>query len=245
MRISIISLFPEMFEAIKFGITGRAIQQGHIELNFYNPRDFTHDKHKTVDDSPYGGGPGMVMRVQPLQDAITAAKQATCLPTKTIYLSPQGQPLKQSALPQFLDVSHLILIAGRYEGIDERLLSLEVDEEWSIGDYVLTGGELPAMVLIDALTRLLPDTLGDPESAQQDSFSNGLLDFPHYTRPKEVAGLAVPEVLLRGNHAAIQQWRLQQALGRTWLRRPEILRDRQLDPVQQQLLAEFIRTQKQ
>jgi len=245
MWLGLISLFPEMFKALEYGITGRALRQDIIHLNFYNPRDFTQDKHQTVDDIPYGGGPGMVMKVAPLRDAIMAAKQAAGQPTRTLYLSPQGQRLTQAALQNLSQTSHLILVAGRYEGIDERLISLVIDEEWSIGDYVVSGGELPAMVLIDALCRLLPGALGDPESAQQDSFVAGLLDFPHYTRPKEVAGLGVPEVLLSGNHAAIHQWRLQQALGRTWLRRPELLRDRTLDPLQQQLLAEFIRTQKQ
>lgn len=241
MRIGVITLFPEMLDAvIDYGITSRAVDAGLLRIDCWNPRDYTKDRHQTVDGRPYGGGPGMVMRVEPLRAAIRAAR-AELGSAKTIYLSPQGRTLDQRGAVELATAGQLILVAGRYEGIDERLLETEVDEEWSIGDYVLSGGELAAMVLIDAVTRLLPGALGDEQSAQQDSFSDGLLDCPHYTRPEDDEGRRVPEVLLGGNHEAIRRWRLKQSLGRTWLRRPELLQRCTLDREQQILLDEFIR----
>lgn len=244
-RIDVISLFPEMFEAIKSGITGRAIRNGLMDLEITNPRDFTKDKHKTVDDRPYGGGPGMLMKVQPLEDAILFIKQqAENRNVKVVYLSPQGQPLTQNIVKELSENEQLILLAGRYEGVDERLIEHYVDYECSIGDYVLSGGELPAMVLIDSLIRLIPGALGHNESALNDSFYSGLLDHPHYTRPEtlviEGEDECVPEVLLSGNHKKIEQWRLKQSLGRTWQRRPDLLKDRQLSEQEQQLLQAFI-----
>lgn len=241
MQIGVVTLFPEMFDAVlDCGITSRALDQGLLQLNCWNPRDYTRDRHRTVDDRPYGGGPGMVMKAEPLHDAIQAARNS--LPeARVIYLSPQGRKLDQRGVEELAARSQMILVAGRYEGIDERLLQVEVDEEWSIGDYVLSGGELAAMVLVDSVTRLLPGALGDAQSAAQDSFADGLLDCPHYTRPEEYAGRRVPEVLLGGNHELIRRWRLKQALGRTWLRRPELLQGRELNKEQKRLLDEFIR----
>ncbi|MGI0115888.1 tRNA (guanosine(37)-N1)-methyltransferase TrmD [Zooshikella sp. RANM57] len=241
MWFGVVSLFPEMFSAVTaHGVTGRAVKNGGIEVNFWNPRDFTHDKHQTVDDRPYGGGPGMLMKVQPLRDAIHAAKSAAGPGAKVIYLSPQGRKLDQDGVRYLADSQKLILVAGRYEGIDERIIATEVDEEWSIGDYVMSGGELAAMVLIDTISRFVPGTLGHKDSALEDSFSNGLLDCPHYTRPEEIAGLSVPDVLLSGNHQEIKRWRLKQALGRTWLRRPELMKARTLTVEEQQLLDGFL-----
>ena len=241
MRIGVVTLFPEMFDAvIDYGITSRAVDNGLLQVNCWNPRDYTTDRHQTVDGRPYGGGPGMVMKIEPMRAAIHAAR-AELSPAKVIYLSPQGRMLDQRGAAELVTAEQLILVAGRYEGIDERLLETEIDEEWSVGDYVLSGGELAAMVLIDAVTRLLPGALGDDQSAQQDSFSDGLLDCPHYTRPEDYEGQRVPEVLLGGNHEAIRRWRLKQSLGRTWLRRPELLQGRMLDKEQQALLDEFIR----
>jgi len=239
MQIGIITLFPEMFQALSYGITGRAIEKKLLTLNYWNPRDYTLDSHRSVDDRPYGGGPGMVMMMPPLRDAIRAAKQKIAS-ARVIHLSPQGKRLTQGDVEKFLTQQQLILVAGRYEGIDERLLETAIDEEWSIGDYVLSGGELPAMVLIDAITRLLPGALGDEESAKQDSFAAGLLDHPHYTRPETIDGQRVPGVLTSGNHKAIERWRLKQALGRTWLRRPDLLAERNLSQEEQKLLKEFI-----
>jgi len=244
MRIDVVTLFPDMFNSItESGITGRATKSGILDLVCWNPRDFTHDKHRTVDDKPYGGGPGMLMKVQPLHDAIKAAKesaeQVTGQKPKVIYLSPQGKKLDQQAVKE-LAQENLVLVAGRYEGIDERLIELDIDEEWSIGDYVLSGGELAAMVLIDTTVRMQPGALGDENSAQQDSFMQGLLDHPHYTRPDEIDDLPVPPVLLEGDHKKIEQWRLKQALGRTWQRRPDLLEVIELDAEQQSLLQEFI-----
>lgn len=242
MRIAVITLFPELIrEAFAYGVTGRALEQGIIDLSFWNPRDYTRDRHRTVDDRPYGGGPGMVMKVGPLREAICAARAASPGPSKTVYLSPQGQLLNQQAVNRFAEVPGLILIAGRYEGIDERLIEAEVDEEWSIGDYVLSGGELAVLVLLDAVVRLLPGVLGHAESAIQDSHMAGLLDCPHYTRPDEVDGRIVPAILQTGNHAAIRRWRLKQSLGRTWLRRPDLWSKLRLDPEQEQLFEEFVR----
>ncbi len=241
MRIDVVSLFPEMFRALSdFGVSGRAVERDILQLRLWNPRDYTHDRHRTVDDRPYGGGPGMVMKVQPLRDAIHAARADVPERPHVIYLSPQGRVLDQAGVEQLASRSRLLLIAGRYEGVDERLIEAEVDEEWSIGDYVLSGGELPAMVLIDAVTRLLPGALGHEDSAQQDSFSAGLLDCPHYTRPEELDGRQVPAVLRSGDHAAIERWRHKQALGRTWLRRPDLLEQLMLDTEAETLLREFI-----
>jgi tRNA (guanine37-N1)-methyltransferase len=241
MWIGVISLFPDMFRAITdFGVTGRAVKRGLLDINLWNPRDFAHDKHRTVDDRPYGGGPGMLMMVQPLRDAIQAAKQAAGDDVKVIYLSPQGKKLTQSGVAELAQHQKLILVAGRYEGIDERLIQSEIDEEWSVGDYVLSGGELPAMTLVDAVSRLVPGVLGDMASAEQDSFTDGLLDCPHYTRPENLDGVMVPDVLLSGNHEHIRRWRLKQSLGRTWQRRPELLNNLALTDEQAKLLAEYV-----
>ena len=242
MWIGVISLFPEMFRAItEHGVTGRAVKSGLLQIECWNPRDFTHDKHRTVDDRPYGGGPGMLMMVQSLRDAIHAAKQAAGDGAKVIYLSPQGRKLTQAGVTELATNQKLILVAGRYEGIDERVIQTEVDEEWSIGDYVLSGGELPAMTLIDAVSRLVPGVLGDQASAEQDSFTDGLLDHPHYTRPELLDGMAVPEALTSGNHEVIRRWRLKQSLGRTWQRRPELINNLALTDEQESLLAEYVR----
>ena len=242
MRVDVVTLFPEMVETlIRFGVTGRAVERGLLTVATWDPRDETHDRHRTVDDRPYGGGPGMVMKVQPLRDTLRRARAAVEQPGKTIYLSPQGRPLTQDGVRELAAEPRLILLAGRYEGIDERLIEAEVDEEWSIGDYVLSGGELAALVVIDAVARLLPGALNDGESAEQDSFMDGLLDCPHYTRPDEIEGRRVPAVLLSGDHAAIARWRRHQALGRTWLRRPDLLARQTLDRQDRVLLDEFIR----
>ena len=238
MRFDVITLFPEMFDAIRLGVTGRAIDKGLAKLVLWNPRDYTEDVHQTVDDRPYGGGPGMVMKVEPLLAAIQAAK-AQSPASKVIYLSPQGQRFVQATAVAATQTSGIILIAGRYEGIDERVIHSFVDEEWSLGDFVLSGGELPAMVVIDSMIRLLPGALGHAESAEQDSFSDGLLDCPHYTRPENILDQDVPSVLLSGDHEKIRLWRLQQALGRTWLRRPDLLEGRELNKQEQELLDEF------
>lgn len=242
MQVEVITLFPEMFAAISdYGITSRAVRQGLLSLNCWNPRTYTEDRHQTVDDRPFGGGPGMVMKIQPLERALSAAREAAGDRAKVIYLSPQGRPLEQAAVRELANEESLILIAGRYEGIDERFIEAHVDEEWSIGDYVLSGGELPAMVLIDAVTRLLPGALGHADSAEEDSFTDGLLDCPHYTRPEVYADQRVPEVLLSGNHEHIRRWRLQQALGRTWERRADLLDCRSLSGEEKKLLDEYIR----
>ena len=240
MRVDVITLFPEMVrECASHGIQGRAIDNGLLELQTWNPRDYTEDKHRGVDDRPYGGGPGMVMQVQPLRATIQAAREtATAAPL--IYLSPQGTRFDQRKAQQLAGLERIILLAGRYEGVDERIIDLEVDEELSVGDYVLSGGELPALTVMDAVTRLLPGALGDADSAQEDSFMDGLLDYPHYTRPEEIDGLRVPDELIGGNHADIRRWRSKQALGRTWQRRPDLLETLQLDKEQQVLLNEFI-----
>ena len=240
MRIDVISLFPPMFEAVSgYGVTGRAIKNGLLTLRVWNPRDYTEDRHRTVDDRPYGGGPGMVMMIEPLARAIEAARSEQGKDAKVVYLSPQGRRLDHAGVVELSKRAGVILLAGRYEGIDERLLETEVDEEWSIGDYVLSGGELAAMVLIDAVARQLPGALGDEDSAQQDSFVEGLLDHEHYTRPEDYAGRKVPEVLLSGDHEKIRRWRLKRSLGRTWLRRPDLLEQLPLDNEQKRLLDEF------
>jgi tRNA (guanine37-N1)-methyltransferase len=230
-----------MFKAITdFGITGRAIERQLLTLRYWNPRDYTADKHKRVDDRPYGGGPGMVMQAVPLSAAIQAARLERPN-AKVIYLSPQGRKLDQQAICALAKENEFIFLAGRYEGVDERLLALEVDEEWSVGDYVLSGGELGVMVMIDAMTRWLPGSVGNENSIDQDSFANGgLLDCPHFTRPEVFEGMQVPEVLLGGNHKQIARWRLKQQLGRTWERRKDLLAGIELEGSAQALLEEFI-----
>jgi len=224
VRFDVITLFPELVQQVGcWGVAERALKRGVFELETWNPRDYTRDVHRSIDDRPYGGGPGMVMLYQPLADALSAARLDDNRPAKVVYLTPQGSPLKQAHVIQFASEQRIVLIAGRYEGIDERFIEEHVDEECSVGDYVLSGGELPAMVLIDAVVRLLPGTLGHNESAQQDSFMNGLLDCPHYTRPERIRGHQVPKVLLSGNHARIAAWRRGQSLLRTMERRPELL----------------------
>lgn len=240
MRIDVVTLFPQMVTDLAgYGVTGRALESGLFDLGTWNPRDYTHDRHRTVDDRPYGGGPGMVMLIEPLRQAIAEAKKLNPA-AKVVYMSPQGRRFDQKTAEDISQQPGIILVAGRYEGIDERLIELEVDEELSIGDYVLSGGEMAAMVVVDAVTRLLPGALGHQESAEQDSFSAGLLDCPHFTRPEDYQGKQVPPVLLSGDHAAIRRWRLKQALGRTWLRRPDLLQDKVLDEEQQQLLNKFL-----
>lgn len=241
MRIDVVSIFPPMFAAVTdYGIPARAIQKGLLSVKVWNPRDYTEDRHRSVDDRPYGGGPGMVMMAEPLGRAIRAARREQPA-AKVLYLTPQGRRLDQAGVRELAARPGLILLCGRYEGVDERLLETEVDEQWSIGDYVLSGGELAAMVLIDAIARLLPGALGDEASAEQDSFCDGLLEGPQYTRPEEYAGRRVPEVLLSGDHAKIHRWRLKQSLGRTWLRRPDLLARLVLTPEQRELLEEFKR----
>lgn len=242
MKIEVITLFPDEFRAMSsIGVTGRAIESGKVEVRVSNPRDLATDKHRSVDDRPYGGGPGMVMTVEPLRSAIQAARARQSGSCKVILLSPQGQRLDQEAINELAGREELILVCGRYEGIDERLVDLEIDEEWSIGDYVISGGELAAAVLTDAVVRLIPGVLGDDESAQQDSFMDGLLDHPHYSRPESVEGSKVPEVLLSGDHAAIRRWRKKQSLGKTWLKRPDLLKSAELDEEARLLLSEFRR----
>lgn len=243
MQFGIISIFPEMFQALTDqGVCGRAVSKGLVSVECWNPRDFTIDKYQTVDDRPYGGGPGMVMKTEPLKLAIEAAKAKLGSDSKVIYLSPQGQTLTQVGAENLAtEGQNLIFLAGRYEGVDERLIQTMVDEEWSIGDYVLSGGELAAMVMMDSIIRLVPGVLGHDMSAVEDSFVDGLLDCPHYTRPEVYEGMSVPDVLLSGDHAKIKNWRLKQALGRTWQRRPDLLAERQLSDVEQALLQEFKR----
>lgn len=248
MRFDVITLFPAMFAAVtEHGVTGRAMERGLASVAYWNPRDYTQDRYRRVDERPYGGGPGMVMTPQPLCDAIAAARAAAPTPTRVIVLSPAGRALNQGMVRAIAQEPRLVLVAGRYEGIDERVLDAQVDEEWSIGDYVLSGGELAAMVVIDAVVRLLPGVLGDECSAQQDSFMEGLLDYPHYTRPEVYAGREVPAVLRSGDHGAVARWRLKQSLGRTWQRRPDLLMQRGMSPQtpalgieQRRLLAEYI-----
>jgi tRNA (guanine37-N1)-methyltransferase len=241
MWLGVISLFPDMFRAIsENGVTGRAIKNNLLSIECWNPRDFTLDKHRTVDDRPYGGGPGMLMMVQPLRDAINAAKQTAREAgheAKVIYLSPQGRRLDHQGAQSLSSSQALILVAGRYEGIDERIIESLIDEEWSVGDYVLSGGELPAMILMDAVVRFVPGVLGHSQSAEQDSFADGLLDCPHYTRPEVLDGKQVPSVLLSGDHEKIRQWRLTQSLQRTRQRRPDLLQNLALTDEQAKLLA--------
>jgi tRNA (guanine37-N1)-methyltransferase len=245
VQISVVSLFPEMVRKIAdFGIVGRAVDRGLVSLDFENPRDHTNDAHRTVDDRPYGGGPGMVMKFEPLSRALRASRARLPERSRVVYLSPQGAVFNQAVAERYAALPGLLLLAGRYEGIDERLIEAQVDEELSLGDYVLSGGEIAAMAVIDAIVRLLPGALGDEESAQQDSFAGGLLDFPHYTRPEVIEGRGVPEVLVSGDHAKIARWRQKQALGRSYLRRPDLLEKLELDDEQRELLDEFLKEQR-
>tara|TARA_B100000029_G_scaffold31974_1_gene30529 strand:- start:529 stop:1272 length:744 start_codon:yes stop_codon:yes gene_type:complete len=235
MQIAIVTIFPQMFDSfVCEGMTRRALEVGQLQLEFRNPRDFTEDNHRQVDDRPYGGGPGMVMMAEPLDQAISSARAA--VRGRVIYLSPQGRRLEQKRVRELAGEAGLVLLAGRYEGVDERVLEAEIDEEISIGDYVLSGGELPAMVLIEALVRYLPGVLGNEDSVKSDSFTAGLLDWPHYTRPEVYGEDQVPPVLLSGHHEEIRRWRMKQALGRTWQKRPELLRDIELTDEQRELL---------
>lgn len=242
MWFGVVTLFPDLFEPFtRQGVIGRAVQDGLLSISCWNPRDFAYDRHRTVDDRPYGGGPGMLMKVQPLRDAIRAARTAAGEGVRVIYLSPQGRTMEHQCMRELASrCQKLILVAGRYEGIDERLIGTEIDEEWSLGDFVLSGGELPAMAMIDAISRFVPGVLGHQASAEEDSFVAGLLDCPHYTRPEEIEGQRVPDVLLSGNHEKIRRWRLQQQLGRTWQRRPDLLDKLELSPEQQRLLTDYI-----
>lgn len=240
LHLGVISLIPEILEGLKYGITGRAIEQGLAKIDHWNPRDWSSRPYRQVDDKPYGGGPGMVMMYEPLHGAITHARSQMPDNCKTIYLSPQGKVIRQQDLNKVAnDRQPLLFIAGRYEGIDERIINHHVDEEWSLGDFVLSGGELAAMVFIDAIIRLIPGSLGHLGSAEQDSFMNGLLDCPHYTRPATINGEDVPSVLLGGNHRDIERWRRKQSLGKTWLKRPDLLENVQLNETDKQLLVEF------
>lgn len=240
LHLGVISLIPEILESLKYGITGRAIDQGLAKIDYWNPRDWAYRPYRQVDDKPYGGGPGMVMMYEPLHAAIMHARSNMPSQCKTIYLSPQGKKIGQNDLNQVAnDKQPLLFIAGRYEGIDERIINHAVDEEWSLGDFVLSGGELAAMVFIDAIIRLIPGSLGHLGSAEQDSFMNGLLDCPHYTRPATINGMDVPPVLLGGNHRDIEKWRRKQSLGKTWLKRPDLLEKVQLSEADKQLLVEF------
>lgn len=241
MWAGIVSLFPEMFTALHVGITGRAIKEKLLTLQHWNPRDFAKDKYKTVDDKPYGGGPGMLMMVEPLRAAIQAAKAAAPTPPSVIYLSPQGRRFDQEAAEELALKPAVVFVSGRYEGIDERLIEQEIDEEWSLGDFILTGGELAAMTMLDAAIRLIPGAVGDAQSVKQDSLTTGLLKYPQYTRPEVLDGAAVPEVLLSGNHKDINRWRLKASLGKTWLRRPDLMAKRALTEEELALLTEFIK----
>lgn len=240
MKIDVVSIFPQMFSAVtEFGVTARAVNRGLLTVRLWDPREFARDKHHTVDDRPYGGGPGMVMLAEPIACAIRAARNEQSNAARVIYLSPQGRRLDHEGVQELAARPGLIMLTGRYEGVDERLLTSEVDEEWSIGDYVLTGGELAAMVMIDAIARQIPGVLGDANSAEQDSYARGLLDCEHYTRPELYRGRPVPAVLLSGNHEEIRRWRLKRSLGRTWLRRPDLLERLALDSESRRLLEEF------
>ena len=246
MQFGVVSLFPEMVGTIgEYGVVGRAEQRGLISLDVENPRDHTSDVHRTVDDRPYGGGPGMVMKFAPVAAAIDAARGKLPEGCPVVYLSPQGQVFDQAMARRFAELPGLVLLAGRYEGIDERLIESHIDAEVSLGDFVLSGGEIAAMAVIDAIVRLLPGVLGDAESAAQDSFMEGLLDHPHYTRPEEIEGRKVPDVLLSGDHAEIARWRYQQALGRSYLRRPDLVEKLDLSDEQQLLLDKFLKEQSQ
>jgi tRNA (guanine37-N1)-methyltransferase len=241
MQFRVVTLFPDMVATgAGFGICGRALSRGLADLRIVNPRDFASDAHRTVDDRPYGGGPGMVLRYEPWRDAIRSARGTLAAGSRTVFLSPQGRRFDQALAREMAGWPGIVLVAGRYEGFDERLVETEADEELSLGDFVLSGGELPALAVMDAVVRLLPGALGDEASAEEDSFTAGLLDCPHYTRPEVIDGMAVPEVLLQGNHAAIRRWRLGQALGRTYLRRPDLLAARILTRDERVLLREYL-----
>ena len=245
MRIGVVSLFPGMVTTIaEYGVVGRALSRGLVSLDIENPRDHTDDVHRTVDDRPYGGGPGMVMKYAPLAGALRASRKRLPEGSPVVCLTPQGTVFDQTVARRYAALPGMILLAGRYEGIDERLIESQVDEEISLGDFVLSGGEIAAMAVIDAVVRLLPGVLGDDESAQQDSFVEGLLDCPHYTRPEVVEGKSVPDVLLSGDHAKIARWRYKQALGRTRLRRPDLLKKLDLNDEQRMLLDEFLKEQR-
>lgn len=235
----IISIFPDMFNALHYGMPSKAISQQQLEIALFNPRNFTENKHQTVDDRPFGGGPGMVMMVDPLKKALNAAKKASPFTPKVIYLSPTGKRFDHDAALELSKAQALVFVAGRYEGVDQRFIDAEIDEEWSVGDYVTSGGELPIMIMIDTIIRQLPGVLGHEQSAECDSFVNGLLDCPHYTRPEVVDGLPVPDVLISGNHQAIAEWRLKQSLGLTWIKRPDLLAKKSLTEREQRLLTEF------
>ncbi len=240
MRIAVVTLFPVMIhEALAHGVVGRAVERGGLQVECFDPRDDATDVHRTVDDRSYGGGPGMVLKVEPLRSALRRAAAALPQGSRRVYLGADGARFDQGVARAACGAAGLVLVAGRYEGVDERFIEREIDEQWSIGDYVLSGGELPALVVIDAIARLLPGTLGRAESAEQESFSDGLVDWPHYTRPPAIDGQTVPAVLISGDHAAIRRWRLQQALGRTWLRRPELLERRGMSDEERVLLEEF------
>jgi len=241
MHFEVVTLFPELVGLVgRFGVVGRAQERGLLRLGTTDPREFATDPHRTVDDRPYGGGPGMVMKVEPLRSAIRAARARLPEGSRTVFLSPQGRVFTQAVAREYTDLPGLLLVAGRYEGMDERLLSMEADEVLTVGDYVLSGGELPAMVVVDAVARLVPGVLGDENSAVEDSFSDGLLDCPHYTRPEEVEGLRVPPALLSGDHEAIRRWRLKESLGRTWTTRPDLMAGRELTAGERRLLDEYI-----
>ncbi len=245
MQLQVVTLFPDMVLTIaEYGVVGRAAKRGLISLECQNPRDFTVDAHRTVDDRPYGGGPGMVMMYEPSAAAIASAKDHLPAGSPVLYLSPQGAAFDQATAQRLAGLPGLVLLAGRYEGIDERLIESQVEEELSLGDFVLSGGEIAAMVVIDAVARLLPGVLGDAASASQDSFMDGLLDYPHYTRPEETDGRRVPEVLLSGDHARIAKWRYQQALGRSFQRRPDLVEKLELNDEQQKLLDEYLEEQR-
>jgi len=246
LQVGVVTLFPEMFAAVTdYGVTSRACRSGLVEVACWSPRDFAHDKHRTVDDKPFGGGAGMLMKTGPLCEAISAAKAWHQSAPTVIYLSPQGRKLDQDGVNLLAQRRNLVLVCGRYQGIDERVLQTEIDEEWSIGDYVLSGGELAAMVMLDAIIRYQPGALGHEDSAGLDSFADGntglrLLDCPRYTRPQTFAGLSVPEVLTSGNHEQVRRWQLKQRLGQTWLKRPDLLAEQSLGKQEQALLDEFI-----
>jgi tRNA (guanine37-N1)-methyltransferase len=241
MRIRVVTLFPEMLAAaMKFGVCGRALARQVAEVALVNPRDFANDPHRSVDDRPYGGGPGMVLKYEPFRDAIRAARRELPAGSRTVFLSPQGRPFDQAKAREMATWPGLLLVSGRYEGFDERLVEAEADDELSIGDFVLSGGESAALVVMDAVIRLMPGTLGDEASAEEDSFTDGLLDCPHYTRPEVADGMTVPDVLLEGNHEMIRRWRQKQSLGRTWERRPDLLAGKTLSGEEQELLRQYV-----
>jgi tRNA (guanine37-N1)-methyltransferase len=240
-QISVVSLLPEIIEPVsRYGVVGRACERGLLRVEQVSPRDFVSDPHRTVDDRPYGGGPGMVLKYEPLRDAIRHARERLPAESREYVLSAQGRHFDQGLARELAEGPGLLLVAGRYEGLDERIIGNEVEAELSLGDYVLSGGELAAAVVVDAVARLLPDVLGHEDSPQQESYMAGLLDYPQYTRPETIDGLGVPEVLTQGHHDAIRRWRLKQALGRTWLRRPRLLEERNFTPEERTLLEEFI-----